>query len=84
MRCFTLYEKLTQADIEEIITEHLMRKYAGLFYSKVELMGTSGQDLRCVCAFCDDKTVEKEYLDLVDEKIGYTGKYMKNDSGRAK
>lgn len=73
------YFKYNQDDILEILTEYIAKEHGyGTFYSKAELKGSVGNDLRLLMAvgtLDEDEIVEKVDLEQLDKKMDFNGSH---------
>lgn len=73
------YFKYNQDDILEILTEYIAKEHGyGTFYSKAELIGSVGKDLRLVMAvgtLDEDESVEKVDLEQLDKNMDFNGSH---------
>lgn len=73
------YFKYNQDDILEILTEYIAKEHDyGTFYSKAELKGLVGKDLRFLMAvgtLDEDERVENVDLEQLDKTLDFNGSH---------
>lgn len=73
------YFKYSQDDIIEILTEYIAKEHGyGTFYSKAELKGSVGKDLRLLMAvgtLDEDERVENVDLEQLDKNMDFNGSH---------